>query len=101
MNNDYVKCTARFEKKGDMVYISHLDLMTVMRRAARRSNIPFVLTEGFTRRVKISMPQALKLGVESENEEMFLWLKGENDKNDIKDKINKELPEGIKIREMI
>ena len=101
MKNSYTKYTAHFEKKTDMIYISHLDLMTVLRRAIRRSEIPFVLTEGFTRRVKISMPKALKLGIESDSEEMFLWLDGEINKNEIKENINKELPKGIKIREIL
>lgn len=91
---------ALFEKKGAMVYISHLDLMTAFRRAIRRSEIPFVLTEGFTPRVRISMPRALKLGVESENEEMGLWLKDEMKENDIMAAVNRQLPEGIRIKEI-
>ncbi|HPN72615.1 MAG TPA: DUF2344 domain-containing protein, partial [Candidatus Omnitrophota bacterium] len=39
---------AVFCKKGDMVYISHLDLMTLFRRAIRRAGLPFFLTGGFS-----------------------------------------------------
>jgi len=80
-----------------MIYISHLDLMTLFRRAIRRAQLPFVLTEGFTPRVKISIPKALKLGIESCSEEMTLWL-GKNvpDEKIIMD-INLNLPEGVGI----
>ena len=100
MEKKTVRYDAIFEKKGDMVYISHLDLMTVFRRAIRRSDIPFVLTEGFTPRVRISIPRALKLGVESENEEMGLWLKDAMKEKDIMDAVNRQLPEGIMIKEI-
>jgi len=92
---------AVYYKKGDMVYISHLDLMTLFRRAIRRSSLPFVLTKGFTPRVKISAPMALKLGRESESEEMSLWLEDDISEKEITEKINAELPEGIGLVKVI
>ena len=92
-----VQYKAVFEKRSDMVYISHLDLMNLFRRAFRRANLPFVLTEGFTPRIKISIPQALKLGTESKNEHMSFVLSEEKDREDVAKAINKELPEGIRI----
>ncbi|HNX91153.1 MAG TPA: TIGR03936 family radical SAM-associated protein, partial [Candidatus Omnitrophota bacterium] len=68
------KYRLNFYKKGDMVYISHLDLMSLFRRAIRRARLPFVLTQGFTPLVRISMPVALKLGKESEKEELTVWF---------------------------
>jgi len=98
MKKNIVRYDALFEKKGDMVYISHLDLMTAFRRAIRRSDLPFVLTEGFTPRVRISMPRALKLGAESGNEEMALWLTEARSEDDIMDAVNRQLPAGIRIK---
>jgi len=86
-----------FQKKDQLIYISHLDLMTLMRRAIRRADLPFVLTKGFTPRVKINVPKALKLGISSSNEEMTIWLTENIKDADVVDVINKELPEGIKI----
>ena len=97
MNIEQVKYKLTFSKKGDMVYISHLDLMTLFRRAIRRSNLPFVLTKGFTPRVRISIPMALKLGKESSCEEMFLWLEGKIAEDRIQSDINKELPDGVEV----
>lgn len=91
---------AVFSKKGDMIFISHLDLMTLFRRALRRTGLPFVITGGFTPRVKISMPKALGLGKESEQEDLGLWLTQELDAREVKDAMNRELPEGVRILEI-
>ncbi|MGB2878716.1 MAG: TIGR03936 family radical SAM-associated protein [Candidatus Omnitrophota bacterium] len=93
--NDHYK--GIFRKNGSMVYISHLDLMTLFRRAMRRARVPFVITEGFTPRVKISMPKALKVGRESDSEEITFWLTEEVDPEELAGSMNKELPEGIRI----
>jgi radical SAM-linked protein len=92
--------TVLFCKKEDMIYISHLDLMRLFRRALRRSGLPYVLTGGFTPRVKISLPQALKLGKESDSEEMLLWLERKVAPSRILDEMNAQLPGGIRISEV-
>jgi len=92
-----VKYDAEFSKMGDMVYISHLDLMTLFRRSIRRAELPFVLTEGFTPRVKISIPRALKLGRASEEESMSFWLTEKLSEGKAADVINAELPEGVRV----
>ncbi len=98
MTNDLkLKYVVEFEKKGDMVYISHLDLMTLFRRSMRRADLPFVLTKGFTPRVKISLPRALKLGVSSDSEEAWFWLTEKIGTEKFLSAINKQLPEGISI----
>ncbi|MBD3426176.1 MAG: DUF2344 domain-containing protein [Candidatus Omnitrophica bacterium] len=97
-NPDTVKYEAVYSKKGDSVFISHLDVMTLFRRAIRRVSLPFVLTKGFTPRVRISMPEALKLGKESDNEKMAFWLEEEREPGVLMDEVNSQLPEGIRIR---
>lgn len=92
-----LKYKAFFCKKGDMVYISHLDLMALFRRAIRRAELPFFLTGGFSPRVKISMPGALKLGIESEKEELTIVLTEPVPPATIAEKLNKCLPEGIHV----
>ena len=92
-----VKYSTIFTKKGRMVYISHLDLMRLFRRAIRRAEVPFFLTGGYTPRVKLSMPMALKLGKESEKEEMTFWTTSEVDTETVMKAINSQLPQGIAI----
>lgn len=96
-----IKYKVKFYKKGYMVYISHLDLMKLFRRALRRSGLPYVLTGGFNPRVKISMPKALKVGTESDSEEMELWLKERRTPEEIREALNKEMPEGIGVLEIV
>lgn len=93
----YYAFEVRFEKKGDMKYISHLDVMRLFERAIRRAEIPAFITKGFSPHIKISIKKALKLGVESDNEIAYFYLTRLLAPEVIMDKLNKELPDGIKI----
>lgn len=86
---------AKFSKKGDLRYISHLDLMRLMYRALRRADIPVEYTQGFNPQPKISFATALSLGVESEGEYIDIELNGHVDENEFIKKVNACLPEGI------
>jgi len=87
-----------FSKKGLMRYISHLDLMRLFTRAFRRADLPIKMTEGFSPHPKLSLKRALKLGVESENEEASIVLKEEIGREDFTSRLQKQLPEGIVIK---
>lgn len=88
-----------FTKLGEMKYISHLDLMRLWGRALRRAGIPFALSQGFSKHPRISIKRALKLGIESENEEAEFILREELPANVFIEKLRGELPDGIIIRE--
>lgn len=87
-----------FSKKGLMKYISHLDLMRLFMRALRRAELPIKMTEGFSPHPKISIKRALKLGVESDNEEATFTLRESVDPRDFQERLQKQLPEGIQIK---
>jgi radical SAM-linked protein len=87
-----------FTKKGAMRFISHLDLMRLFMRAMRRADLPLKITEGFNPHPKLSIKRALKLGLESENEEAVIVLKEFLKAEDFKEKLQKQLPEGIEIK---
>lgn len=84
-----------------MKYISHLDLMRLFMRALRRADLPIKMTEGFNPHPKISIKRALKLGVESDNEEAALILKEFIRPEEFRERLQQQLPEGIKIKEVI
>ena len=88
-----------FAKKGPMCYISHLDLMRLLMRAMRRAELPLKLSEGFNPRPKLSIKRALKLGVESENEEASIILRERLLPEDFKRRLKEQLPEGIIIKD--
>lgn len=89
-----------FSKKGLMRYISHLDLMRLFARAMRRADLPLKLSEGFSPHPKLSLKRALKLGLESENEEASIILKFPVTPEDFKNRLQKQLPEGIKLQDV-
>lgn len=87
-----------FDKKGLMKYISHLDLMRLFMRALRRADLPIKITEGFSPHPKFSIKRALKLGVESDNEEASVFLTEPVNPDLFKERLQEQLPEGISIR---
>ncbi|MCK9572413.1 MAG: TIGR03936 family radical SAM-associated protein [Candidatus Omnitrophica bacterium] len=89
-----------FSKQGLMRYISHLDLMRLFTRAMRRADLPLKLSEGFSPHPKFSIKRALKLGLESEHEEAAIVLKFPVETEDFKARLQKQLPEGIKIKDV-
>lgn len=82
-----------------MKFISHLDLMRLFQRAIRRAAVPVTMTKGFNPHPRISIKRALKLGIESENEEAIFYLDDSVEPNELKESLNRELPEGIKIKD--
>lgn len=87
-----------FSKKGQMKYISHLDLMRLFMRVFRRAGLPLRMTEGFSPHPKLSIKRALKLGLESDSEEAAVVLKEPLGAPEFKERLNKQLPEGIEIK---
>ena len=91
------KAKVIFSKTGDMRFISHLDLMRMFHRACRRAHLPVTITKGFSPHLKISIPKALKLGVESANEEAVLSLDERCDPGAIERSLNASLPDGVRV----
>lgn len=88
-----------FSKTGPMKYISHLDLMRLFTRAMRRADLPLKMTEGFSPHPKFSIKRALKLGLEAEAEEASVILKEPIRPEEFKEKLQGQLPEGIKVKD--
>jgi radical SAM-linked protein len=90
--------TFTFSKQDKMIYISHLDLVRLFHRCARRAQLPVSLTLGFHPHFKIKFKRALKLGVLSENEEGEFVLEDKMDEQDILRRWQENLPQGISIK---
>ena len=89
-----------FSKKGLMRYISHLDLMRLFMRAMRRAELPLKMSQGFSPHPKLSLKRALKLGLESEHEEASILLRFPVEPADFKNRLQKQLPEGIEVKDV-
>lgn len=83
-----------------MKYISHLDLMRLFIRALRRADFALKMTEGFSPHPKLSIKRALKLGLESDNEEASIILKEEIALEEFKERLQKQLPQGIEVKDV-
>lgn len=87
-----------FAKKCNMKYISHLDLVRLFQRASRRAQIPVTLSKGFSPRPKIRFKRAIKLGIESEAEEVVFQLDSSMSADDFRERLRRQLPTGIEIK---
>ncbi len=83
-----------------MVYISHLDLIRLFHRAARRADLPIALTQGFNPRFRLKLERALKLGVASDCEHGEMVLTEARDASSVKKDFQAVLPEGIEIKDV-
>ena len=87
-----------FEKKGNAVWISHLDLMRLFQRAFKRAGLPLTHTQGFNPRPSVSIALPLSVGVESNCELLDFDLDGEKVANRIvRGKLNDYLLPGIRV----
>ena len=89
---------ALFEKTGDAIYISHLDLMRVFQRAFKRAGLPLTHTQGYNPRPSVSIALPLSVGVESQCELLDFDLYGEKISNEeIMTRLNAALVAGIRV----
>ena len=89
---------ALFEKRGNALYISHLDLMRVFQRAFKRAGLSLTHTKGFNPRPSVSIALPLSLGVESGCELLDFELEGAPVNNEeICRRLNESLIDGVRV----
>lgn len=86
-----------FSKTDRCKYISHLDINRCMSRALTRAKIPLWYTEGFNPHPYMSFSLPLPLGVESMCESLEIRIISEITNEEIKNRLNAVLPDGIRI----
>ena len=89
----------RFSKTGAMRFLSHLELLTIFTRAARRAGLPVRHSQGFHPHPKFSFAAALSVGVESWAEYVDVELSALWGAERAMTGLNSALPGGIKILE--
>ena len=90
-----------FEKTGNSVWISHLDLMRLFQRAFKRAGLPLVHSKGFNPRPSVSIALPLSVGIESYCELLDFELEGEKVSNEeILRRLNENLVSGIRVLEV-
>jgi radical SAM-linked protein len=91
------KIRFEFHKVGELRYLSHLELMRALQRALRRGGLPLAYTQGFNPQPKVSVAQALAVGVEGLRELGEVELTSRVEPSDLLVRWNWQLPPELKI----
>lgn len=87
-----------FEKKGNAIWISHLDLMRLFQRAFKRAGLPLTHTQGFNPRPSVSIALPLSVGIASNCELLDFDLTDQDyDLKDIAQRLNGALTDGVRV----
>ncbi len=92
-----MKVRVRFEKKGVLKYIGHLDMMRYFQKAISRAELPIAYSEGFNPHQIMSFGNPLGLGMTSSAEYMDIELLEEIPSLEGINRLNNEMVQGIKI----
>ncbi len=95
--NEITPVRIKFLKKGDLMYISHLDLSRTMQRIMLRAGIDIWYSEGFNPQPKIVFAVPLPVGVESECELMDIKINSPMPFDEIKERIQANFPIEMKV----
>ncbi len=87
-----------FEKTGNAVWISHLDLMRVFQRAFKRAGLPLTHTQGYNPRPSVSIALPMSVGVHSRCELLDFDLEEAVSCDEIEKRLNAALISGVRVQ---
>lgn len=88
-----------FSKDDRAIFISHLDLVTVMERALARAGYQARFTEGYNPKPRLEFASPLGLGIASREEIAGIDLSQWNNETSFVSRMNSVLPSGIRVRQ--
>lgn len=91
------KYIIKFSKEGSICYISHLDLLRLFKRAMKRAGILLTYSQGFNPHPKLGFAQPLSLGYSSIGEYLEFETSQDYETEWMKEKIQEQMPDGIRI----
>lgn len=94
---DGVLYRLHYSKIGTIRFVGQIELAQALMRAVRRAGLSAAYSRGFHPHMKLSFPEALPLGMESEVSEAYLTLTRRENPQDIRERLNAHLPEGVEI----
>ena len=89
----------RFAKTGEMALLSHLDLVRMLERALRRSQLPVSFTGGFHPLPRLQLALALPLGAEADSDWLDLSFTEVVQPEQLMDRLAPLLPQGFALLE--
>lgn len=88
------KFLVRFALRGELRFLSHLDLMRLFERAARRAGLPLRFSEGYNTRPQLSLPTPHSVGIGGEDEPLLIELHEPADPAELVRRLAAGLPAG-------
>ena len=95
--NEMIPVRVKFTKKGNLMYISHLDLAKTMQRIMVRADINIWYSEGFNPQPKIVFAVPLPVGVESDCELLDIRITKPMSNEEVRKKLEKNFPSEMQI----
>ncbi len=89
-----------FSKTGSARYLSHLELIRLLIRSLRRTGLDIVYSEGYHPMPKLSFPCALPVGTESLCETADIEMYAPVSSEILREKLDSQLPEDIRISDV-
>jgi len=86
-----------YQKAGEIIYTSNLDLQKIWERSCRRAKLRIAYTLGFHPQARIQQAAPLPLGFSSKSEIVDIWLDEDSVPSDLVNRINLVLPNGLKV----
>jgi radical SAM family uncharacterized protein/radical SAM-linked protein len=90
----------KFKKVGLLRFISHLELLSLFKKALRRTRLPVVYTQGYHQEPKLQAGPPLPVGIASQEEYLDFFLFSEYNLEEIKSQLNENLPQETHILEV-
>ncbi len=86
-----------FSKTGPARFFGHLELVNIFMRALKRARIELIYSQGFHPKPKVVFDDPLPIGVESEQEAVYLTVPAHVRPDSTVKALDAQLPEGLKI----
>jgi radical SAM family uncharacterized protein/radical SAM-linked protein len=91
------KIRFEYQKVGALRYLSHLEVMRALARALRRARLPLAYSQGFNPQPRLSLAQALAVGVAGLREPGEVELAHPVGAEEVRERWNAHLPPELKI----
>ncbi|MBI9076387.1 MAG: TIGR03960 family B12-binding radical SAM protein [Desulfatibacillum sp.] len=96
-NINYRKLLVFYSKTGNARHLGHLELISQVHRALRRSQISMMYSKGFHPMPKVSFSQALPVGMESLEENFVITADSRVQPEQLVRSLKNQLPQGVEV----
>jgi radical SAM-linked protein len=96
-----MKVRVKFSKHGVVKFVGHLDIMRYFQKAIRRADIDIAYSTGFSPHQIMSFAAPLGVGYYSNGEYMDIEVGSHNGRQDMMDRLNQAMVDGIEIRNIV